>query len=239
VGFLTRLPVGQTDAQFRAFQRRPLMFPVVGYLLGAVLWLPLALPLAEWSVAGLFVLWIFALVGINNLDGLADLADAVVVHGDPGDRRAVMKDTTTGVGATAAIVLAIAGLVLGALALSEMPLLPAAGVILAAEVGAKATVAVMITAGEASHDGIGAGFINAAAGRDRRWLGPLVVPAIVASGSPVVNGLAIAGAALAGGSVWWWADTNLGGLGGDVFGATNELGRLAGLHVGVIVWTLL
>ena len=31
----------------------------------------------------------------------------------------------------------------------------------------------------------------------------------------------------------------LGGVTGDVFGAANEIGRLAGLHAGVIVWTLL
>ena len=35
-----------------------------------------------------------------------------------------------------------------------------------------------------------------------------------------------------------WAQTNLGGVSGDVLGATNELARVAGLHAGVVAWTL-
>jgi adenosylcobinamide-GDP ribazoletransferase len=36
----------------------------------------------------------------------------------------------------------------------------------------------------------------------------------------------------------WWADAALGGASGDVFGASNELARVAGLHAGVVAWTL-
>jgi adenosylcobinamide-GDP ribazoletransferase len=35
-----------------------------------------------------------------------------------------------------------------------------------------------------------------------------------------------------------WANAHLGGVSGDVLGATNELARLAALHLGVIAWTL-
>jgi adenosylcobinamide-GDP ribazoletransferase len=36
-----------------------------------------------------------------------------------------------------------------------------------------------------------------------------------------------------------WAENTLGGVGGDVFGATNELARVAALHAGVAAWYLL
>ncbi|WP_241990620.1 adenosylcobinamide-GDP ribazoletransferase, partial [Halorubrum sp. CGM5_25_10-8B] len=35
-----------------------------------------------------------------------------------------------------------------------------------------------------------------------------------------------------------WARSRLGGVSGDVLGATNELARVVGLHAGVIAWTL-
>jgi adenosylcobinamide-GDP ribazoletransferase len=31
----------------------------------------------------------------------------------------------------------------------------------------------------------------------------------------------------------------LGGISGDVLGAANELGRVVGVHAGVVAWTLL
>jgi adenosylcobinamide-GDP ribazoletransferase len=35
-----------------------------------------------------------------------------------------------------------------------------------------------------------------------------------------------------------WASRTLGGVGGDVFGATNELARVAALHGAVVAWHL-
>ncbi|MFB6169944.1 MAG: adenosylcobinamide-GDP ribazoletransferase, partial [Haloarculaceae archaeon] len=40
VGFLSRLPVGRREADWRAFRATPLAFPLAGYLLGALAALP-------------------------------------------------------------------------------------------------------------------------------------------------------------------------------------------------------
>jgi adenosylcobinamide-GDP ribazoletransferase len=39
-------------------------------------------------------------------------------------------------------------------------------------------------------------------------------------------------------AVGWAATKRLGGVGGDVLGAANELGRVFALHAGVVAWTL-
>ncbi len=50
--------------------------------------------------------------------------------------------------------------------------------------------------------------------------------------------IGLCGAIAGVGLPWYWANRNLDGISGDVFGAANEIGRVVGLHVGVIAWTL-
>ncbi|MCU4972900.1 adenosylcobinamide-GDP ribazoletransferase [Halobacteria archaeon AArc-m2/3/4] len=238
--FLTRLPVGTQAGDWEAFVSRPAVFPLVGYLVGGLAALPLlaAGTLPASTVALGYLLAIGFLTGIHHLDGVADLGDAAVVHGDPDRRREVLKDTTTGVGALFAVTVVVAGLALAGLGLAALPVGVAVAVAVAAEVGAKLGMALLACLGTASHEGFGSQVTGA--------LGSSSVVSPVAIALPVglfswpypVAAVALGGA-LAGACLpWWWARRNLGGVSGDVFGAANEIGRVVGLHVGVIAWTL-
>jgi len=132
-----------------------------------VLALPFILGLPDPATAFLFLAWVVLITGVNHADGLADLGDAAVVHGDPAERRDVMKDTTVGVGAVLALGTGLLGLALAGLALAELPTLTAVGVVLTAEVGAKLAVAIQVVTGEASHEGFGSRFVDRAASGDR------------------------------------------------------------------------
>jgi adenosylcobinamide-GDP ribazoletransferase len=239
VGFLSRLPVGHSEPAWESFRRTPTVVPAVGYLLGTLVALPLLLPLPAATTAIVFVVGIYALTGITHVDGVADLGDALVVHGDAEDRRAVLKDTTVGTGALLAVVLVVAGLVLAGLTLADLPLVVAVAVVVTAEVGAKAALAGLVCVGDAAHEGLGSALTTNAQPRDALVVALLAMPALLLSWPTLQVGVAVlltaAGVALL---TYRWASSHLGGVSGDVLGATNELARVAGLHAGVIAWTL-
>jgi adenosylcobinamide-GDP ribazoletransferase len=237
IGFLTRLPVGRDADAWDAFARTPAAFVPAGYLIGGVAALALLVPGPAPVGAFLFVLALYGVTGINHADGVADLGDAAVVHGDPDRRREVLKDTIVGVGGVLALSLVVAGLALAGLALGGLSWSTAAGVVVAAEVGAKLGMAALACIGEAAHEGLGER-LTAASGP-----ASLAVPAVLAAPALALTlpGLAAAGAlagALAATTlVLRWSRRALGGVNGDVFGATNEVARLVGLYAGVTVGT--
>ncbi|MFP9192445.1 adenosylcobinamide-GDP ribazoletransferase [Natrialbaceae archaeon A-CW1-1] len=249
VTFLTRLPVprvgsgggadGAAATDWDAFRSRPWTIPVVGWLVGSLLgllvFLTSGLPAPTVTVA--YLVGIYLLTGINHLDGVADLGDAVVVHGDTERRRAVMTDTTAGVGAVLAVVVVIAGLLMAGLSLAGIPLAVAVAVVIAAEVGAKLGMAAMACFGTAAHDGFGSQLTSAT--DPSAFVVPtlLSIPVLALTWPQPVAGLALAGGLLGTALPWWWAHRHLEGVSGDVFGAANEIGRILGLHVGVIAWT--
>ncbi|MFC6940110.1 adenosylcobinamide-GDP ribazoletransferase [Salinirubellus sp. GCM10025818] len=234
LGFLTRLPVGHDEASWDAFRRTPVAFPLAGYFVGTLLAIPVVLPVPEPVVAFLFVCWMLAVTGITHLDGLADLGDAAVVH-DPERRRAAMKDSQVGVGGTAAVVLSLVGLALAGLGLAELPLRTAVGLVVAAEVSAKLSMAGLAAVGTAAHEGLGSQVIE---GPPRRVLAPAIVslPVLVLTWPSPAAAVGLLVGLLAAWLLARWVQGWLGGLGGDALGAANELARLAALHAGIVVW---
>jgi len=240
LSFLTRLPIRLEERDWEAFRETPVSFPLAGAIVGALAAVPLvaAGTLPAPTVALGYLIAVYLVTGIHHLDGVADLGDAVVVHGDAGARREVLKDTTTGVGALLAVSVVVAGLGLAGLGLATLPVLTAVGVAVAAEVGAKTGMAALACFGSAGHEGMGATFAGAARPGSFALVAAVAAPAAAVTWPHPAAGLALLGA-LAGAAVpWLWARRRLGGVTGDVFGAANELGRLVGLHLGVIAWTL-
>jgi len=238
VGFLTRLPAGTDAASWAAFRRTPAAFVPAGYLVGALVAVPFLLGLPAVTLAVVYPAALVVVTGINHADGVADLGDAAVVHGDAEERRAVMKDSTLGVGGTLALALVVAGLVTAAAGLVGLPVREAVAVVVAAEVSAKFGMAALACLGTAPAPGLGADLTAAATLRNLLVPLLLALPAAALGYPPLVAAAALAagiGAALL---LWRWAVRVLGGPTGDVFGAANELARIAALHAGVIAWTL-
>ena len=239
LGFLSRLPVGHDEDAWAAFAATPAAFPLAGYVVGALVALPFLavgrLPGAV--VATLALAAVVAVTGVNHADGLADLGDAAAVHGTPVERREVMRDTTVGVGAVLALGTVLAALALGLLAVTTLPVPVAVAAVVASEVGAKLAMATLACLGEPSHEGFGATMLDGNGPVD--LLAALAVVLPIAAVALPVTAVPLAVALLVALLVRWWARRTLGGVGGDVFGATNELARVAALHSAVAAWHLL
>jgi adenosylcobinamide-GDP ribazoletransferase len=237
VGFLTRLPVGHDERAWDAFRRRVYVFPLAGYPIGLLVGLPFLVPVPGPTVAFLYLLAVVLVTGINHVDGLADVGDAMAVHGEGEQRRSAMKDTAVGVGAVVAVGVSLLGLALGAVQLASLPPRRALGIAIAAEVGAKLSMATLAGLGKPGHAGLGSQLLGASPSHAALALLIATPAALLAWPSAAAGGAVVAGPAVAVGC-WLWARSALGGVSGDVFGASNELARVAGLHAGVVVWTL-
>ena len=237
LGFLSRLPVGRDGDAWTAFTEHPTVFPLAGYVIGALVALPLSVPGPPATVGIAFAVGIYAVTGINHVDGVADLGDALAVHGDAAARREVMKDTALGVGGALAVAVVVAGLVAAGSAIAALPA-RAALLAVVAEVGAKAGMATLVCVGSSPHDGLGAGFTTNAGPRALApaWL--LALPAALLAWPAIVPAVVVLlAAAIVAAVAFRLARSRLGGVSGDVLGATNEIARVAALHAGVIAWT--
>ena len=235
LAFLTRLPIESRERDWLRFQEFPAAFPLVGYLVGAFVALPFLL-LPDATAAFTYLLALVAVTGVAHLDGVADLGDAAVVHDGDG-RRDVLKDTTVGVGAVSAVAVIVAGLALGGLALAGLPVWTAVALVVAAEVGAKFGMATVACIGTATHEGLGSQFTRNA--EPSLLAGPalVVVPAALLTAPSPAALVAVLAGPVAAVSLVGWGERHIGGVNGDVFGAVNELARVAALHAGVVTWT--
>ncbi|MBI4363003.1 MAG: adenosylcobinamide-GDP ribazoletransferase [Euryarchaeota archaeon] len=225
---LTRLP-GRGPRGIESISRVPWLFVPLGILIG-LLWgmvlLGGTLALGPLAGAALGLLALYGLTGVLHFDGLTDLGDALAA---PPERRLdALRDHALGAGGLllggSALLLLIPALM--SAAGGTRPLLLRLGVLVAAEAHAKAAMTVLIGLGRPMAEGMARPFllsrrphhaplaIGLAAVSALLWLGP---PGLALTA--VSLGVALALLAL--------AHRGLGGVNGDVLGASNELTRLA------------
>ena len=241
IGFLTRIPVRAGEAEWEAFRRTAYSIPLVGYLIGALAGVAFFLPVQPPTTVAAYLVAIYLVSGITHADGLADVGDAMAVHGDRERRLAVLKDSATGVGGTLALSTTLLVLTLGALAFAGVNSMTAFRLAVAAEVGAKLGMVLVISYGRPAHEGLGSQLVGTL--DHRAFGGALLVSLPVLAFAPPGATMALVGAFVAGPLVGLamltWGHRALGGVNGDVIGATNDIARAVALHLGVSAWILL
>ena len=240
VGFLTRIPIGGSESDWEAFRRTAYSLPLGGYLVGGLLAGVFYLPVQPPTLVAAYLVGLYLLTGVTHADGLADLGDALAVHGDADRTRDALKDSATGVGGALLLGVTLLVLALGVLSFAGIGSWTAARLVVASEVGAKLGMTLVACYGRPAHDGLGSQLVGELS---YTAFGPALLvslPAIAAA----PEGLAVAllatvltGPAV-GLAVLTWGHRRLDGVSGDLLGATNELGRAFALHVGVSVWIL-
>ena len=212
-------------------------FPVVGALIGLLAgafgWVILhsVPPL----VTGVLVTgFIYVLSGFHHLDGLLDFGDALIVCGSPEQRLEAMHDPRIGTGG---VMLGSLLLLATASSVAELNVSRIIPTLIVAETLAKFSMIVMAAAGRSARPGVNTYFINAMHGPSGsyRLLVAFSISTILSSlllrslGLIMVLTTVVSSLILT--SI---AHRRLGGVTGDVLGATNEITRTINI-VGVLV----
>ena len=221
----------QTAPTRQDLQRALRVYPVVGLAIGLfgalAFWLGAALGLGAWPAALLAVAATIALTGALHEDGLADTVDGFGGGGDRARKLAIMRDSRLGSFGALALILSV-GLRSAALATLADPGLIASAMIAAHSTSRAVFPGMMAALPFARTDGlasaVGAPPPSVAATA-------LVAGAVIAVASlGLVKGLCVAGVAfLARLGLGLLAKRQVGGITGDILGATQQAAETAAL----------
>jgi adenosylcobinamide-GDP ribazoletransferase len=243
-GVLTRFSAEAHD-EWDAVRTTPVVLPVVGVIIGLVAGITLLVPAPLATPPALYLGTLYLLTGTTHLRGLASVASTATENDESGAALVTVVLVVVALALGAFSLVGTGGGGLGGLAGASITL----SLVVASEVSATAGMATLLArgVGAASSDENGddggetesdpAAFLPVAV---VLLLCVAVVPAVA---RPAVVATLAAGILVAL-AVGGWARGRpavpdaVGTSGTDVLGAARELGRVVGVHVGVVVWTL-
>ena len=210
-------------------------WPIIGILIGIFVGLVgfitiniIHLPsLVAAALVYSFAIWF---TGFHHLDGLIDMGDGLMAHGDNNKKIDIMRDSMIGTGG---ISLFFVIAIITVTSISAIPAILIFGVLLISEIAAKISILSCATLSTPISNGTGQYFINA---MNMPLLAfSLIVTCII--GFFILNlagVLGIIGALIGGFLIAGIAKKNFKYATGDVLGASNEIGRAISLIVIII-----
>lgn len=99
--FTTILPLGKPQ-DLEQFARHSYIYPVAGYVIGALVALPVFFIADQTIAAAVAIALIMLISGAHHFDGLLDLGDGLMAHGDHEKRIMALTDRYIGAGGVAA-----------------------------------------------------------------------------------------------------------------------------------------
>jgi adenosylcobinamide-GDP ribazoletransferase len=146
--FTTILPLGKSQ-DLEYFARHSYLYPLAGYLIGALVAVPVLFIADRMIAAAVAITLLILLTGAHHFDGLLDFGDGLMAHGDRERRILALTDRNIGAGAIAlgisVTILAFAGLQ-GSLSMIIA--------IITGEVCAKFSMSFLTTYGTPFHEGM-------------------------------------------------------------------------------------
>ncbi|HJJ98711.1 MAG TPA: adenosylcobinamide-GDP ribazoletransferase, partial [Methanocorpusculum sp.] len=236
--FTTILPLGE-PADFDRFAQRSWLYPLAGYVTGAVAALP---GLLAWYfgytdrlvIAALTLVLVVLVSGANHFDGLLDLGDGLMAHGSRDKRIAAMTDRTTGTGALALGMLTVLTTFAG---LASLQPLWIAAVILCGEVFGKMVMGLFSALGKPFHEGIQSYIYEHSKRRFAVYTCILALPLFLLPEKIIVAAGFVA-AILVFFVLWSVTRRCFGGVNGDITGAGNEIVRAAVAVVSALIFSV-
>jgi adenosylcobinamide-GDP ribazoletransferase len=217
--FTTILPLGKPQA-FEKFARHSWLYPVAGYMVGCLAAIPVIF-IADHTVAAAVAAAIVLLIsGAHHFDGLLDLGDGLMAHGNREKRVRALTDRQVGAGGVAAGIVTTLLLFAGLQASSSI-----AAAIIIAEVCAKFSMTYLTVYGEPFREGIHS-YLHQFAKPYFPFLSILLcLPIFLLPLAPVKVAGALIVMILCPAVLLVIARRLFGGVNGDVAGASNEITR--------------
>lgn len=238
VAFLTVIPVGMdknclTDAA-NYMWLFPLVGAFIGLLTGTTAWL--LLNILEGSIVGILTLGLILLItGLHHTDGLLDFGDGLMYQGTPERKIEVMHDQQTGAGGLSLGIITISATAFCIAQLTRANIIQ--GLIIS-EASAKLAMVIMAWIGKSAHKGMNTYFVDAMHGQYRiiRLVAALSLAFGIGTSLLHIAGFAAITASLVVATILVEiSKRHFKGVTGDVFGAGNELARLASLIAILVV----
>jgi adenosylcobinamide-GDP ribazoletransferase len=217
--FATILPLGKPQ-DFEKFARHSWLYPLAGYVIGCLAALP-ALVIADHILAAaVAIALVLLLSGAHHFDGLLDLGDGLMAHGDREKRVRALTDRQIGAGGVAA------GLVTTLLLFAGLQVAASiAAAIITGEVCAKFSMLFLTVYGKPFREGIHSYLHQFARPYFLLLAGLLCLPLFLLPLAPVKIGGALIMMIVCPSVLLLLARRLFGGVNGDVAGASNEITR--------------
>jgi len=169
--------------------------------------------------------FLMIITGYNHLDGVMDMADGVMVHGEPERKIRIMKDHSVGAGGVATLFLVAILTIAGIYNILDYHFL--FGIIIC-EMAAKTSLLTTALMSKPLNPGIGSYFINET-NLSNYFISTCLVLCIAFLLGNIVGIFGVLGAILSGIIIALIAKRNFVLANGDVLGMSNEVGRLFSL----------
>ncbi|RLG27370.1 adenosylcobinamide-GDP ribazoletransferase [Methanosarcinales archaeon] len=239
--FLSTIPLGASSDGVGDAMRHIYLFPVcavviglvaggIGYAASYFFFHPVIIALFAFTA-------LYALTGINHLDGLADLGDGLATHGDSRRKIGAMKDLAIGTGGVGLVVFGLIATYTAILSIAYIDPSSLLSALVVGEVCSKHAMLTVSLKARVIHDGMGS--VTICHTTPVKYLISLGVTLIVCTILCEVQGLgALVVSTIAALLLRVTANRQFGGVSGDVIGAANEVARIAALVTlsGVFSW---
>ncbi|HDD31202.1 MAG TPA: adenosylcobinamide-GDP ribazoletransferase [Thermococcus litoralis] len=225
IPFMTRIPL---HGDFEKARQEIWAFPMLAVITSALSTIALYFNIPLKNI--LAVLFLYFIIGLLHLDGLADWADGIMVKGDRERKIKAMKDLNTGVAGIFAVVMV---LFIQVYSLSYAPFYA----LFLAELNSKYAMVLALAAKKPLGKGLGAYFMETM-NRKQLFIGSLIYTALLLSlvaydQKAVFSVLGL----LIGAYIIKLSLDNFGGINGDCIGATAEITRTGTLLILAFVST--
>jgi len=229
VSFLTIIP--SKNSELETVAKNMYLFPIVGAVIGLIIGTAgygLSMFIQPLITGLILTGALVILTGIHHTDALCDFADGMMAKGTKEKKLKAMRDPAVGSAGVMTVVLYVAGMIMAISMMKGFALFEA---ILLSELMAKLSMVIQANRGLSAWQGLSSPFTLSM--KDPRKLavaaGLAIIPTVILGGVigvvVVISCLGLSFLLLA------VANRSFGGISGDVFGASNELVRLASLLI--------